>query len=391
MTMRSVVRQRANRFVVLVGIMSLFADFTYEGSRSIVGQYLGLLGASALAISVVSGSGELLGYGLRLISGPAADRSRRYWPIIISGYVVQMSVVPLLALAHDWPIAALLVLLERVGKATRNPPRDAMLAHAASEIGFGRAFGIHEALDQMGATLGPLAVAMIWVLGHHNYRLAFGLLAIPAAVMLALLGAARWTYPRPSELERSKTGELSSSVLPRSLWVYLIGAAFIGAGFADFPLIAYHWERSHVLSTSLIPVLYAVAMSMGGIGSLVFGHILDRAGPRILVPLTVVTAAYAPLVFLGSTWGAIIGALLWGLGSGIQESAMPAVVARIVGPERRSSALVLFTGVYGIAWFLGSVVIGLLFDVGLLAVVLFAIASEALALPFIARSMAKES
>jgi hypothetical protein len=161
----------ALKFVLMVGVMSFFADFAYEGSRSIVGQYLGMLGAGALAIGVVTGFGELLGYGLRLVSGRIADQTHRYWPITIGGYVLQMSVVPLLALAGNWQVAALLVVLERVGKATRNPPRDAMLSHAAKDMGYGWAFGVHEALDQFGAMFGPLAVALVMAIGHGDYNI----------------------------------------------------------------------------------------------------------------------------------------------------------------------------------------------------------------------------
>ena len=185
----------------MVGVMSFFADFTYEGSRSIIGQYLGLLGAGALAISVVTGFGELLGYGLRLFSGRGADRTGRYWPITIGGYILQMSVVPLLALAGSWQVAALLIILERVGKAIRNPPRDAMLSHAAREMGYGWGFGVHEALDQFGAMFGPLLVALIVATSHHDYKTAFAALAVPAAIMLSLLAVARFFYPRPQDLE----------------------------------------------------------------------------------------------------------------------------------------------------------------------------------------------
>ncbi|HZD81118.1 MAG TPA: MFS transporter, partial [Actinomycetota bacterium] len=261
---RASTRTRAVRFVLLVGVMSLFADFTYEGSRSIVGQYLGTLGAGALAVAVVSGFGELLGYGLRLVSGRAADRTGRYWPITIGGYVLQMSVVPLLALAGSWPLAAALVILERVGKATRNPPRDAMLSHAAGEMGYGWGFGVHEALDQLGAVFGPLLVALILAVGHHDYRLAFASLAIPALIMLSLLGVARMLYPRPQDLEAGP-GRVSGEGLPRVFWVYLAGAALVGAGFADFPLIAFHFQSARTVSTTEIPLLYAAAMAVDGV------------------------------------------------------------------------------------------------------------------------------
>jgi len=374
-------RGRALRFVLLVGVMSFFADFTYEGSRSVVGPYLGLLGAGAATISVVSGAGELLGYGLRLLSGPGADRTGRHWPITIAGYVLQMTVVPLLALAGSWPVAALLIILERVGKAIRNPPRDAMLSHAGTELGGGWAFGLHEALDQFGATFGPLLIALVLLVHRHDYRLAFALLAIPAGIELSVLGAARLSYPRPAELEAGWTpATAAGGRLPARLWIYLAAAALVGAGFADFPLIAYHLERARIVSPDTVPVLYAVAMAVGGVGSLIFGRAFDRHGMGLLLPLTLLAAGYAPLVFLGGFGASLAGIVLWGIGSGVQESIIPAAVGRMVGPDRRASAFGVFTGIYGVAWFLGSVAIGLLFGVSLTAVAVFSLASELLAL-----------
>ncbi len=375
-------RSAALRFVVVVGVMSFFADFTYEGSRSMVGQYMGMLGAGALAISMVSGFGTLLGYGLRLLSGPGADRTGKYWPITIAGYVLQMSVVPLLALAGSWEVAAVLIVAERVGKAIRNPPRDAMLSHAAEEIGYGWAFGLHEALDQFGATFGPLFVALMLLVFHHDYKVAFALLAVPAVIELSLLAVARLSYPNPSELSAGKAKLTTTDRMPRAFWVYLGAAALVGAGFADFPLIAYHFERSRIVSTELVPLFYAVAMAVGGAGSLVFGRLFDRFGMKLLVPLTLLSAVYAPLVFLGGFWAGLAGVVLWGVGTGVQESIIPAAVARMVSRDRRASAFGIFTGGYGVAWFAGSTVIGVLFGVSLPVVVVFAMVSEVAALPF---------
>ncbi|HEX4115953.1 MAG TPA: MFS transporter [Solirubrobacteraceae bacterium] len=370
------------RFVLMVGVMSFFADFTYEGSRSIIGQYLGLLGAGALAISMITGFGELLGYGLRLFSGRGADRTGLYWPITIGGYILQMSVVPLLALAGSWQVAALLIILERVGKAIRNPPRDAMLSHAAKEIGYGWAFGVHEALDQFGAMFGPLLIALILAVSHHDYKTAFAALAVPAAIMLSLLAVARFLYPRPQDLEAGPA-QVTTQGLPRVFWIYLAGAALVGAGFADFPIIAYHFQRSATVPADLTPIFYAAAMAVSGTGSLMFGRLFDRHGIGILIPLTILSAAYAPLAFLGGFWASLVGVCLWGLGMGVHESIIPAVVAPMVSPDRRASAYGLFTGVYGIAWFLGSTAIGALFGVSLSLVVAFAVTAELAAVPLI--------
>ncbi len=370
------------KFVLMVGVMSFFADFTYEGSRSVIGPYLGTLGAGALAISVISGLGEFLGYGLRLFSGRGADRTGRYWPITISGYVVQMAAVPLLALAGNWEVAALLIIAERVGKATRNPPRDAMLSHAAKEMGYGWGFGVHEALDQFGAMFGPLLVALILTVSQHDYQLAFAALAVPAAITLSLVLAARRFFPRPQDLAAGPP-EVSTSGLPRVFWVYLAGAALVAAGFADFPLIAFHFQQAHTVSAPIVPVFYAVAMAVSGTGSLIFGRLFDKAGIGVLIPLTVGAAAYAPLVFLGGVWAALAGVALWGLGMGVQESIIPAAVAPMVSPDRRASAYGLFTGVYGTAWVLGSIAIGVLFDVSLGAVTAFCVVAQLGALPLI--------
>lgn len=351
------VKAAALKFVLLIGVMSFFADFTYEGSRSIIGPYLAVLGASAAIVSIVAGFGELLGYGLRLVSGRLSDQIGKYWPITIVGYVVQMSSVPLLALAGNWPAAALLIILERVGKAMRNPPRDVMLSHAAREMGYGWAFGVHEALDQSGALFGPLVVAAVLAL-RGEYQIAFAVLLIPALVTLSILIVARLTYPRPQELDATPP-DVKASGLPRVFWVYLVGAVLVAAGFADFPLIAYHFAQASTVSSTLIPVFYAVAMGMGGIGSLIFGRLFDRVGIAVLVPLTLLSALFAPLVFLGGFWAALVGVALWGLGMGVHESIIPAAVALMVPVQRRASAYGLFTAGYGVFWFLGSVALAI--------------------------------
>jgi predicted MFS family arabinose efflux permease len=374
-------RSTALRFVILIGVMSFFADFVYEGSRSILGPYLALLGASGAAVGIVTGLGELAGYGLRIVSGRAADRSRQFWPITILGYVVQMIAVSALALAGSWPVAAALLVLERVGKATRNPPRDAMLSHAGKQMGgYGWAFGLHEALDQAGAMVGPLVMATI-LARRGNYHLAFAVLAAPALVTLSLLAVARILYPRPEQMETHRPN-LQSTGLPRVFWIYLAGAALVGAGFADFPLIAFHFEKAGVVSGSLIPVFYSVAMGVSGAGSLVFGRLFDRIGIGILIPLTVVSAAFAPMVFLGGFWTALAGAAIWGLGMGVHESIVPAAVAPMVSSNRRASAYGLFNAGYGVFWFLGSALIGILYDISIHATIGMCVGLELAAIPF---------
>ncbi len=371
----------ALRFVVLVGVMSLVADMTYEGSRSITGPYLGLLGASAFVVGAVAGGGELLGYALRLVSGRLADLSGRYWEVTIVGYVVQMAAVPALALAGSWQAAAFLIVLERIGKALRNPPRDAMLAHASSEIGRGWAFGLHEALDQLGALIGPLLAAAV-LAARGDYRTAFALLLVPAVLTLGILGLARITYPKPADLA-AKAADLRTGDLPRVFWLYVGAGALVAAGFADFSLMAFHFQQTHTVDAAWIPLFYSAAMGVSGLGSLALGRFFDRVGIVVLLPLTAVTALFAPLAFLGNAPTAFVGTLLWGLGMGVHESIMAAAVANMVPSARIASAYGLFNIAYGVAWFLGSAAMGALYSVSIPALVAVSVVLEILAIPLL--------
>ena len=314
------------------------------------------------------------------MSGRWADVTGRYWTITIFGYVVQMASVPALALTGSWPAAAALIILERVGKAIRNPPRDVMLSHAGKQAGgYGWAFGLHEALDQFGAMFGPLAVAA--VLAHDGtYQEAFAVLLVPAVINLSLVLLARGLYPKPQDMETSPP-TIGGSHLPRLFWVYLLGAILVAAGFADYPLIAFHFARNGTVPGDWIAIFYAVAMAVSGTGSLILGRLFDRFGFVVLVVLTLVSALFAPLVFLGGFWAALIGAAIWGLGMGVHESIIPAAVAPMVPSWRRASAFGLFTAGYGIFWFIGSAAIGILYDLSLPAVITFCVVTQVAAVP----------
>ncbi len=370
----------ALRFVLMIGVVSFFADFVYEGGRSISGPFLETLGATGAVVGIVAGLGELLGYGLRFFSGRVSEKTRQFWPMTILGYVVQMAAVPSLALAGNWQVASVLIVLERVGKAIRNPPRDVMLSHAGKEMGIGWAFGLHEALDQAGALIGPLVLAL--VLAHRGqYRVAFATLLIPAIITAVLIVTTKFLYPRPEELEAHTPG-IHAEGMGRVFWTYLVGAALVAAGFADYQLIAFHLQKHGIASAIWIPIFYSVAMATSGAGSLLFGRLFDRFGVVMLIPLTFISLASAPLVFFGGFKLALLGAALWGLGMGVHESIIPAAVATMVPVERRPSAYGLFTAAYGVFWFLGSAAIGFLYDVSVQAAVIFCVATSVLSLPF---------
>lgn len=369
----------ALQFVVLVGIVSLFADMTYEGARSINGPYLAILGASGAVVGVVSGLGELIGYSLRMVSGVISDKTGRYWSITFLGYAVNLIAVPLLALAGNWQMAVILMILERLGKGIRVPPRDAMLSYATQRMGRGWGFGLHEALDQIGAIIGPLIIAAA-LYNREGYPFGYAILIIPALLALMMLTIARYLYPRPRDLEVKQTG-LQVQGFSRLFWLYIAGVSLIAAGFADFPLIAYHFEKAATVPPTLIPVLYAVAMGVDALSAMLFGRLFDRIGLLTMMIVSLISSFFAPLVFLGNFDLAILGMALWGMGMGAQESIMRAAIGNMVSAERRSTAYGVFNTAYGIFWFLGSLLIGILYDISISALVVFSVTAQIASVP----------
>jgi predicted MFS family arabinose efflux permease len=287
--------------------------------------------------------------------------------------------VSLLAMAGNWQMAAVLIVLERVGKATRNRPRDMLRSHTANEMGYGWVFGVHEILDQCGALFGPLVAATVLAL-RGEYRVAFAVLLIPALVALSILIVARLTHPRSEETEASPL-DMRTTGLPGVFWVYLQGVMLVAGGFVDFPLIAYHFARTLTMSGALIPVFYAVAMGMSGMSSFVFGRLFDRVGISVLIPVTLISALFAPFVFLGNFWMTLVGVALWGLGIGVHESIIPAAVARLVPAQRHDAAYGIFTLSYGVFWFTGSAILGILYGKSLPALIAFSLIAELAAIP----------
>ena len=357
------IQRRALTFVVLMGVVSLLADMVYEGGRSIAGPYLALLGASGTAVGLVAGFGELIGYGLRLLFGYLSDRTRRYWAFTIAGYALTALAVPALALAGNWQLAVVFLTVERISKALRSPAKDTLLAYATSSIGHGKGFGLHEVLDQIGAVAAPLLLAAV-IAWQGNYRLAYAVLIIPGILRIVVLLMARARLPQPESLA-GHTLALATRGFTGRFWLYLAAVGLIAAGFADFPLIAYHLQRTAVLPSATIPALYALAMAVDALAAFLFGLLFDRVGFQALTLAALLSAGFAPLAFSGSAALVLLGMVLWGIGMGAQESILRAAVAGMVAPERRGTAYGLFNTGYGLFWFAGSAVLGSLYDVSL--------------------------
>ncbi|MEW6045207.1 MAG: MFS transporter [Bacillota bacterium] len=394
-------RAHAMRFIVLLGLVSLFADMTYEGARSATGPFLLSLGASAGVVGAVAGLGELLGYAIRLGSGYLTDRIRRYWLLTGIGYGVNLLAVPLLALAGNWQVAAGLVLLERIGKAVRTPSRDVMLSFATRQVGRGFGFGLHEMLDQIGAVAGPLLVAGALFTGE-GYRRGFAVLLAPAMLALGVLAAARAIFPAPARFEQDENGAPAPRAGPlegtaahtaaaavrarlgRPFWLYVAFTAVAVAGFAHFQLISYHIKARGLMDDPSIPLAFALAMGVDALTALVVGKLYDRIGMGALLALPAATIPATVLAFGGSPGAAWAGVALWGMVMGVQETIMRAAIADLAPPEVRGSAYGIFNTAFGGAWFLGSTAMGLLYEVSAAWVVTFSVTMQLLAVPLFA-------
>ncbi|MEW6548815.1 MAG: MFS transporter [Spirochaetota bacterium] len=384
---KTLARDAAVLLIVLFGIVSLFADMNYEGGRSVVGQYLKLLGTSAFALGIAAGFGEFVGYALRLISGSIADRTRKYWLLIILGYVVQLSSLPLLAFVRGWELAVAFLFLERVGKAIRKPAHDAVISFAAKQTGSGFGFGLHEAMDQIGAFLGPALFSALLFAGPDaatlaGYRKGLLFLFIPAALAVGITIFSRFVFPHPERFElKHSAPEIGTKGYSRSYWTIVLAAGLLAAGITDFPLIGLHLKKSGAFTEAAIPLLYSGAMAVDAAAALVFGRLYDRFGLKALAGLFIAEVFTAPLVFLGPFWMILAGMALWGVSVGTQESILKAAIGDRVGAEKRARAFGLFNTAFGLFWFAGSAVIGLLYDkFGPLPMVVFSVAVQGAAL-----------
>ncbi|MEI9990442.1 MAG: MFS transporter [Rhizomicrobium sp.] len=371
-------RKSALAFIVAFGIVSLFADMAYEGMRGLNGEYLAALGASGAAVGIIAGGGELAGYAIRLVSGRIAQASGAYWPLAIGGYGLTMIAVPAMAFAFSWQAAAVFVVLERTGKAIRSPATNTMQAKAGDHIGQGWAFGLQEALDQTGAIAGPLITA--FVLAHHgSYRAAYAWLAVPALLTMISVGMIAVRYRFAGRIAPVDT-TAAPPRFTRAFWFYVASASLLGFGFADFSLMAFHFGRSGIISTALVPVFYAVAMGTSAVSAVLFGLLFDRRGLIVLVPAVLAGVCTTPLVFFGGFYAALAGTILWGLATGTLNALMSASVAKLVPESMRARAYGLFSAIYGVSWFAGSALLGELYDISLPALVAAAIAAQLAAL-----------
>ena len=392
---------QAMLFIVFFGIVSLFSDMTHEGASSIRGAYFTILGASAGAIGFVSGLGELIGYSMRYVFGRIADKRKNYWFMTIFGYVIDVLAVPALALVGEngWIAAAILLIIQRMGKAIKKPAKDTIMSFAASQEGVGKSFGIQEMLDQIGAFLGPVLLYLVMLFKTTGttfeiYSTCFAVLAIPGAITIIMLLVTRKKFPNPENFE-PEAKEFIPFEMKKSFKYYIVGISLFAFGFIDYSLVIMHISRnftsiagglaetSSIINSGTIPLLYAGAMPVDAIAALIFGYMYDKKGVKVLVLSTIISAPFSAFVFMGkSVPMVLVGVVLWGIGMGAQESILKAAVTTMVPKSSRATGYGIFECSFGIFWFLGSRLLGVLYDVSVPVMVVVSVAAQLLAIPF---------
>ena len=387
-------------FIILFGIVSLFSDMTHEGASSIRGAYMSLLGASAGAIGFVSGLGELIGYSMRYVFGKLTDKTKRYWLMTIAGYVLDVLAVPALALVgeHGWIAACGLLIIQRMGKAIKKPAKDTIMSFAASQEGLGKSFGIQEVLDQIGAFLGPVLLYVVMLFKTEGstfeiYSRCFAVLAVPGAITILLLLITKYKFPNPENFEPEEK-RFTPFKVKKEFIFYIAGISLFAFGFIDYSIIIMHvsktytnisaqlTETSSLVNSGTLPLLYAGAMLVDAVAALVFGLMYDKKGVKALAWSTVISAPFAILVFgTKSTSALLLGIALWGVGMGAQESILKATVTKMVPKSSRATGYGVFECSFGVFWFLGSWLLGVLYDISIPAMITVSVVSQLAAIP----------
>ncbi|MCI7779348.1 MAG: MFS transporter [Clostridiales bacterium] len=397
-------------FILLFGIVSLFSDMTHEGASSIRGAYLALIGASAGTIGFISGLGELIGYSMRLLFGKITDKTKRYWPMTIIGYILDVLAVPALALVgeHGWVAACALLVVQRMGKAIKKPAKDTIMSFAASQEGVGKSFGIQEVLDQIGAFLGPVLLYVVMLFKTDGttfevYSTCFAILAIPGIITLILLFITKAKFPNPEHFEPEPKKAVPFKMKKEFIF-YIAGISLFAFGFIDYSIIIMHVSKTYtaiagglaetgsLVTEGTIPLLYAGAMLVDAAAALIFGLMYDKKGVRVLIIASIISAPFAVFVFgFNSVPLLLIGIALWGIGMGAQESILKAAVTSMVPKTSRATGYGIFEFAFGVFWFLGSWLLGVLYDVNITAMIAVSVTAQLAAIPLYIASAKKKA
>lgn len=354
-----------HRNVVALGFTSLLTDVSSEMLVPILPLFVtATLHASVASLGVIEGIAECVASTLRLVSGRLADRASRRKPFVLLGYGLSGLAKPAMALAQSWSGVLGLRFADRVGKAMRSPPRDALIADSTADADLGRAFGMHRAMDTMGAAIGPLVG---WYLlsrwhgdGAEGYRRIFLVSGIPALLALLVIVF----FVRAPKDARPRTAALPRWTVPGGAFrrFLCVDVAFqLGNSSMAFALLRTQdvgWSAGQV---SLVYLAYNVLYASLAYP---FGGLSDRIGrrPLLLAGYLLYAVAYGLFATIGTRTGAVAGFLVLAVHSALIEGQAKALIADLVPRESRASAYGVSASLGGLALLPASIVAGALWD-----------------------------
>lgn len=380
--------------ILLFGIISMLGDVVYETARSVNSQYLNLLGISAAKVGLVFGIGEFLGYSLRLIAGMLSDKSGKYWTFMFVGYGMLL-VVPLMGFTRKWDVLIIFILMERIGKALRNPAKDTILSKVSeNQVGVGFAFGLQEALDQVGAFIGPLIFTMVFYFTGRNgiaqYQLGYKLLVIAVIFLMIFLSYTYYRVRKDELIPRIAKREFQTERLKPIFWVYTAFTFFCMLGFVNFSTTGYHLKNNNLMSDGDITLLYSMAMAADALTALLVGkaydHIKIKTGMKtggllVLMAIPFITLLLPFLTLSSSIPLIVVGMMVFGIVMGTHETVMRSAIADITPFNKRGTSYGVFNTVYGFALFGGSALMGWLYDLNQIGMIMaFTCVAEAIAI-----------
>jgi|ECHhosMinimDraft_1075155.scaffolds.fasta_scaffold03867_1 Major Facilitator Superfamily. len=333
--------------IILFGIVSMLADITYEGARSVIPQYLGYLGADLAFVGFLGGMAEFSSYLLRFASGFIASRYGFLWGLTISGYALTGLSIALLSISTNWLYASTFTITERIAKGLRTPPRDALISRIAKQGRSGRAFGIHGALDQIGAIIGP-SIAAYMLFTYYFSPILFFTLSIFAFISVIILLYTRSIYPKDIETTVKK---ISLGFLRGPITRYVVSVSLPAIGTVSI-FIAIYWIGR---LDPLLGIIYFIAIQfIQIIGSVLLGELYDKIGIKAIYVYYLI----APLI----TFGFLINQLFFlliGVVLALEESIQRAIVGDMA-KDKEAIAYGYYHLIYGLASATGGYLVGYL-------------------------------
>ncbi len=349
----------------VLGCVSLLMDISSEMIHSLLPLFMvTTLGTSAMAVGLVEGLAESLALVIKVFSGTLSDYWRRRKDLAVFGYALGAITKPLFAIATGLGLVMTARLLDRVGKGVRGAPRDALVADITPPQVRGAAFGLRQALDTVGALLGPLIAVGLMLLWANDFRAVFWVAVIPGvlAVVLLIVGV--------HEPRHHQTSGASNPIRWKNLlrlgspfwWVVGIGALFTLARFSEAFLILRAQQGG--ISLALIPLVMVVMNLSYAVSAYPFGTLSDRVSHMKLLAFGLLVLMAADIILASTAhWGAVFaGISLWGLHMGITQGLLATMVASTAPADLRGTAYGFFNLASGLALLIASVLAGVLWD-----------------------------